>query len=158
MQSPRGRIVISTRAFWPEPPSPSGRVQDEPVAHTWADLPAYYPDWAAYRRWYLRIPGVQMALRRHGELVLSGASGVSDLGTGTPLTEDHLFRIASHSKTFAAVLVLRLVEQGRLRLDDPAAAHVPELEGAAIGGRTLAELLAHGGGVIRDSEDGDFWQ
>jgi CubicO group peptidase (beta-lactamase class C family) len=133
-------------------------VQDDVVAQTWVDLPAYYPEWAAYRRWYLRIPGVQLALRRHGELVLGTATGISDLGAGTPLTEEHLFRIASHSKTFAAVLVLRLVEQGRLRLDDPIAAHLPELEGAAIAGRTLAELLAHGSGVIRDSEDGDFWQ
>jgi CubicO group peptidase (beta-lactamase class C family) len=133
-------------------------VASTPEAASWTDLPAYYPEWAAYRRWYLRIPGVQLALRRRGELVLSGAIGVSDLAAGTPLTEEHLFRIASHSKTFAAVLVLRLVERGRLRLDDAVGAHVPELEGAAIGRRTVAELLAHGGGVIRDSEDGDFWQ
>jgi CubicO group peptidase (beta-lactamase class C family) len=125
---------------------------------TWADLTAYYPQWAAYRRWLLRIPGVQLALRRHGEPVLSEAFGVSNLDDGSPLTPAHLFRIASHSKTFAAVLVLRQVEQGKLRLDDPVGAHLPELAGAPVADRTLVDLLAHGGGVIRDSEDGDFWQ
>ena len=56
------------------------------------------------------------------------------------------------------MLVLRLVEPGGCGWTTPWAAHVPELAGAALGGRTLGELLAHGGGVIRDSEDGDFWQ
>jgi CubicO group peptidase (beta-lactamase class C family) len=58
----------------------------------------------------------------------------------------------------AAVAVLQLVAAGRVRLDDPVSTHVPELAGAPIGDRTLGELLTHSGGVIRDSEDGDFWQ
>jgi CubicO group peptidase (beta-lactamase class C family) len=125
---------------------------------TWPDLLAYYPQWADYRRWYSRVPGVQLSLRRHGELQLSTALGSADLARGTPLTPEHLFRIASHSKTFTAVLVLQLVERGQLRLDDRVGEHVPEIKESGIADRTLAELLAHGGGVIRDSEDGDFWQ
>jgi CubicO group peptidase (beta-lactamase class C family) len=118
----------------------------------------YYADWLAYRRWYLQVPGVQVAVRRRGELVLSTALGHSDLTIGTPLTTAHLFRIASHSKTFAAVAVLQQVQAGRLRLDDPLVAHLPELAGAPIADRSIGELLTHSGGVIRDSEDGDFWQ
>lgn len=127
-------------------------------AAQWRDLLDYYPAWVDYLRWYLRIPGVQFAVRRHGELVTSGAVGVSDLATGQRLTEQHLFRIASHSKTVAAVLVLQLVEAGRVRLDDPVVQHVPELGGSPVADRTIGELLTHSGGVIRDSEDGDFWQ
>jgi len=118
----------------------------------------YYRDWLAYRRWFLRIPGVQACVTQDGAQRLSAALGCADEPAGAPLTERHLFRIASHSKTFTAVLALRLVEQGRLRLDDPVAAHVPGLTGSAMANTTLRELLSHGGGVIRDSEDGDFWQ
>jgi CubicO group peptidase (beta-lactamase class C family) len=125
---------------------------------TWTNLLEYYPQWAAYRRWYLRIPGVQLALRRNGDLELATSFGYSDLRDNSPLTSDHLFRVASHSKTFASVLVLQLVEQGTLRLDDTVDLHVPELAGSAVADRTVGELLTHSGGVIRDSEDGDFWQ
>jgi CubicO group peptidase (beta-lactamase class C family) len=128
------------------------------VSQTWAGLLDYYPAWLEYRRWYLRIPGVQYAVRRNGELCAGGAVGVSNAETADPLTPGHLFRIASHSKTLAAVLVLQLVEQGRLRLDDTIGTHLPDLEDSGIGDRTVGELLTHSGGVIRDSEDGDFWQ
>jgi CubicO group peptidase (beta-lactamase class C family) len=118
----------------------------------------YYRSWLGYRRWFLRIPGVQACVAEDGVPRLSAALGTADEPAGVPLTERHLFRIASHSKTFTAVLVLRLVEQARLRLDDPVATHVPGLAGSALAEITLRELLSHGGGVIRDSEDGDFWQ
>jgi CubicO group peptidase (beta-lactamase class C family) len=118
----------------------------------------YYPHWVDYRRWYARVPGVQVAVRHNGELGASFARGTADLGTGAELRTDHLFRIASHSKSVASVLVLQLVEQGRLRLDDTVSAHLPELDGTRLADRTLGELLSHSGGVIRDSEDGDFWQ
>jgi CubicO group peptidase (beta-lactamase class C family) len=125
---------------------------------TWRSLLDYYPAWLEYRRWYLRIPGVQFALRCDGALELSDAVGVSNAETGERLTRDHLFRIASHSKTVAAVLILQLLEEGTLRLDDTLAGHLPELSGSPVADRTIRELLTHSGGVIRDSTDGDFWQ
>jgi CubicO group peptidase (beta-lactamase class C family) len=128
------------------------------VASDFTSLVDYYPHWVDYRRWYGRVPGVQVAVRHGGELVASFARGRSDLDTRAELRTDHLFRIASHSKSVAAVIVLQLVEQGRVRLDDPVSLHLPELEGTKLADRTLGELLSHGGGVIRDSEDGDFWQ
>lgn len=122
------------------------------------DILDYYRSWLDYRRWFLRVPGVQACVLDDGQQRLSAAFGLANAATGSPLTERHLFRIASHSKTFTAVTVLRLAEQGRLRLDDPAAEHLPELAGSALARVTVRELLGHGGGVIRDSEDGDFWQ
>jgi CubicO group peptidase (beta-lactamase class C family) len=124
----------------------------------WPDLLAYYSGWLGYRQWYLRTPGVQAAVRRQGELALSTASGVADLSTGEALTPSHLFRIASHSKSFASVTVLQLVERGQLRLDDRLGTLVAELADSPVADRTVRELLSHSGGVIRDSEDGDFWQ
>ncbi len=122
------------------------------------DILDYYRSWLEYRCWFLRVPGVQAHVLSDGQPQLSVAFGSADLEAGTPLTERHLFRIASHSKSFAAVTLLRLVERGRLRLDDPVAEHLPELAGGGLAKATIRELLAHGAGVIRDSEDGDFWQ
>ena len=114
--------------------------------------------WLEYQRRYLRTPGVQAAIRVGDELVLSTALGNSDEVAGTPLRTDHLFRIASHSKTFTATSILQLVEQGKVRLDDPIDAHVPELAGSALAPVTVRELLGHQGGVIRDGVDKDYWQ
>jgi CubicO group peptidase (beta-lactamase class C family) len=122
------------------------------------DILDHYRSWLDYRRWYLRVPGVQACVAEDGRQLLSVAFGMANQPAGVPLTERHLFRIASHSKTFTAVVLLRLVERGQLRLDDPLAGHLAELAGGGLAGITLRELLGHGGGVIRDSEDGDFWQ
>ncbi|MGI8665133.1 MAG: serine hydrolase domain-containing protein [Jatrophihabitans sp.] len=118
----------------------------------------YFQNWLGYRQWFLRIPGVQVAVTDHGRHRISAAFGRADLSSGQPLTVRHLFRVASHSKTFTAVAVLQLVEAGRLRLDDTVADRLPELAGSALAGVRVRELLGHGGGVIRDSQDGDFWQ
>ena len=88
----------------------------------------YADRWLAYRRWRLRIPGVQVAVRIGGELVLERAHGVADASTGEALTPAHRFRIASHSKALAAIATMRLVDDGRLRLDDEAQLHVPALD------------------------------
>ncbi|WP_281256812.1 serine hydrolase domain-containing protein [Blastococcus aggregatus] len=103
---------------------------------------------------------MQVAVRSGGELVLSAAVGVADVGTGAPLTAEHLFHVASHSKTFTATAVLQLVEAGRMRLDDPIGSHVPELEaaGSPIARATVRELLGHQSGVTRDGAHADFWQ
>ena len=122
------------------------------------DILDYYRSWLDYRRWFLKVPGVQACVLQDGQQRLSAAFGLADQQAGAPLTEQHLFRIASHSKTFTAVTLLRLVERGRLRLDDPIAERLPELAGSPLAQVTVRELLGHGGGVIRDSEDGDFWQ
>ena len=133
---------------------------------TVADASAYFDRWLALQRRHLRVPGVQAAvLHRHADhdpsgddLVLSTAHGVASVETGEMLTERHLFRIASHSKTFTATALLQLAERGALRLDDTLARWIPALAGAPIAGVTLREVLSHSGGVIRDGADGDFWQ
>ncbi len=120
----------------------------------------YLESWLEHQRRRRRVPGVQAAVRVGDRVVLSTALGVADVETGAALTTGHLFRIASHSKTFTATAVLQLVESGRLRLDDPIGHWVPALrerspEVAAV---TVRELLGHQGGVVRDGRDNDHWQ
>lgn len=128
-----------------------------PIDDALAHALDYADRWLAYRRWRLRIPGVQLAVRVGGELVLDTAHGVTDASTGETLTARHRFRIASHSKTLASLTMLRLVEEGRLRLDDTLGAHLPELADTDAGALQLRELLSHGAGVVRDSGDVAFW-
>jgi D-alanyl-D-alanine carboxypeptidase len=120
----------------------------------------YVRTWLDLRVWQTRVPGAQVAIARHGEVVLSEAYGVADPTTDAPLTPAHLFRVASHSKSFTATAILQLAEQGALRLDDRLGAHVPELAeaGSELADVTIAALLEHGAGVLRDGFDGDHWQ
>ena len=114
--------------------------------------------WLAYRVWHSRVPGAQVAIGRRGTLIFSRAYGYADLEARRPMRTDHLFRVASHSKTFTATLVLQLVEQYRLGLDDRLADHLPELADDGLGEIRIRELLEHTAGVLRDGTDGDFWQ
>ena len=114
--------------------------------------------WLAYRVWHCRVPGAQVAIGHPGKLIFSRAYGHADLERRQPMRTDHLFRIASHSKTFTATLILRLVEREQLRLDDRLADHLPELADEEIGETRIRELLEHTAGVLRDGTDGDFWQ
>ncbi len=122
------------------------------------DACRYADPWLAFRQRHDRIPGVQAAVLHAGQTILSCAHGHADVERGEALTERHRFRIASHSKTFTAMAVMRLVERGELRLDDRVGIWVPEVADTALAGVTVRELLAHGGGVVRDGWDGDFWQ
>lgn len=119
---------------------------------------AYVAQWVGFQHELRGVPGIQVAIRHRGELLLDEAWGVADATTSEPLTTGHLFRIASHSKTFTATAVLQLVERGTLRLDDPVSRWLPELADAEVGPVTVRELLGHQGGVIRDGVVADFWQ
>lgn len=123
-----------------------------------ADVGRYFDSWLEFRCRFERVPGVQAALLHDDVIVMSSAHGVSSLDRGDAMTERHLFRIASHSKTFTATAVMQLVERGLVRLDDTVGHWIPELASSAISTVTLRELLSHSSGLVRDGWDGDFWQ
>jgi methyl acetate hydrolase len=73
------------------------------------------------------VPGVvAMAVDRRG-VMYQGAFGLADALSGRRLEIDALFRIASMTKAVTSVAAMQLVEEGRLRLDDPADKYLPEL-------------------------------
>jgi len=120
---------------------------------------AYVDSWLDYRVWKLRAPGAQVAVWFDGAVQFSKAYGVSNLDTGESLTPSHLFRIASHSKTFTATAVMQLVEAGKLRLDDTAGSWIPALTeaGSPLADATVRELVSNSAGVIRDGVDCAYW-
>ena len=106
------------------------------------------------------IPGIVYGIVVDGRLVHVGAFGVQDLESNRGVTPDTLFRIASMTKAFTALTVLKLRDEGRLRLDAPAADYVPELRNWKYPTEDspqirVRDLLNHVAGFVTDDPWGD---
>src|SRR5437016_235209 len=117
----------------------------------------YVPRWIEYQMRASERPGCAIAIAHRGKVVLERAFGHADLRRRIAFTPRHRFRVASHSKSFTAAAVMKLREQGKLRLDDPAGRYVDGLH-RAVADTTIGQLLAHGAGIIRDGTDTGQWQ
>ncbi|MFI7542450.1 serine hydrolase domain-containing protein [Actinoplanes sp. NPDC049599] len=97
------------------------------------------------------VVGLAVGTVRGGALESFHGAGLADIATGTPVTEDTVFRIASVTKTFTAVAVLQLWERGLVDLDAPVGAYLRayRLVPAKAGFRpvTLRHLLTHTAGI-----------
>jgi CubicO group peptidase (beta-lactamase class C family) len=91
-------------------------------------------------------PGCAVGAAIDGTTVLAAGYGVADLEHGVPITADTVFEAGSVSKQFTAAAVLLLAHQGRISLDDPVRAYVPEVPdyGTAI---TIRHLIHHTSGL-----------
>jgi CubicO group peptidase (beta-lactamase class C family) len=98
-----------------------------------------------------RLPSLVAGVVRAGGLAWHGGRGSVD---GAAPTADTQYRIGSISKTFTALLVMRLRDEGRLALTDPLDAHLP---GSPFGDRTVGQILAHGGGLQAETA-GPWWE
>ncbi len=116
----------------------------------------YLPRWLEFQVAELQQPGCAVAVAHRGRLVLERAFGVADIETGAPLTPKHRFRVASHSKSFTAAGVMRLVEARKLRLNAAVGTYVAGLH-ERVASTTLRQLLSHGAGVHRDGRDSGQW-
>jgi D-alanyl-D-alanine-carboxypeptidase/D-alanyl-D-alanine-endopeptidase len=108
-------------------------------------------------------PGLVYGVVMDGRLVHVRGFGTHEPNSPRPVTADSLFRIASMSKAFTALAILKLRDEGRLRLDDLAEQYVPELKGwrypTADSPRIrVRDLLAHASGFVTDDPWGDRQQ
>ncbi|WP_137991086.1 serine hydrolase domain-containing protein [Streptomyces vilmorinianum] len=100
------------------------------------------------------IPGVVVGLWMPGKGSYVRATGVADTVTRKPMTEDVFVRIGSETKTFTVTALLKLVDDGKVRLDDPISAYVDGVpDGARITLRQLAEMRS---GLFPYTDDADF--
>ncbi len=94
------------------------------------------------------FPGAVLLIACRGEVVHHQGYGLANLYTGTHVTTETLFDLASLTKPLATALsVLKLIETGRLRLDHSLEALLPETAGADKGGIRIDQLLAHNSGL-----------
>jgi CubicO group peptidase (beta-lactamase class C family) len=73
------------------------------------------------------LPGVSTVLLRGREVVDRFVCGQADMEAGVPLRDDHIFRVFSNTKLLTSCAVLLLMEDGKLRMDDPIERYIPEL-------------------------------
>lgn len=101
-----------------------------------------------------RVPGIVGAVAREGALAWSDGVGSADLeAPGVPPTADSQYLIASHSKTFTAVAIMALRDEGKLSLDDPVEKFIAESKHEGI---TVRQMLSHVSGMQREPV-GDVW-
>jgi CubicO group peptidase (beta-lactamase class C family) len=124
------------------------------------------------------VAGAVTLVARRGKIAHFEAQGVMDVDTKKPMAKDNLFRLASMSKPITGVAIMMLVEEGKVRLNDPVSRFIPEFanlnkvavprpgaQGSPAQGRqggaapqydvvsasrqiTIADLLKHGSGLV----------
>jgi D-alanyl-D-alanine carboxypeptidase len=90
-------------------------------------------------------PGVAVLVARGDTVVYRGARGQASIELGVPLSPDHVFRIGSVTKQFAAAGLLKLIDDGKASLDDPLSKFLPDFPNAKA--VTLRQLLNHTSGI-----------
>src|SRR6476619_2498204 len=103
-----------------------GVVQDEPspqraIPQNGASLHTSLADEAVERllgAGLLGLPGSVAGVVRDGKLSLVQAEGFADLESRTPMRQDHIFFLASLTKTFTAVMMMQYVQEKKISLDD----------------------------------------
>ncbi|MBX9710761.1 MAG: beta-lactamase family protein, partial [Xanthobacteraceae bacterium] len=113
-----------------------------------------------------KIPGANVVIQRHGVPVYARSFGKTDVTTGEPMRPETIFRLHSLSKPITSVAAMLLVDDGRIKLDDPVSKYIPAfademvgVEGKADNGDdtltfekpvrpiTIADLLRHSAGI-----------
>ncbi len=105
-------------------------------------------------------PGLAWGIIIDGELAATGAVGLAEVEGKRDASPDSVFRIASMSKSFTALAILKLRDEGRLSLDDAVTKHIPEFAGVKLPTSdapaiTVRHLLTHSEGFPEDNPWGD---
>jgi CubicO group peptidase (beta-lactamase class C family) len=89
---------------------------------------------AAMEKWIAAgdIPGGVVLIARDGRIVHLKAYGRADIASGKPASTDSIYRIASMSKPVAALAILMLVEEGKVRLADPVSTFLPSYKNMKV--------------------------
>ena len=150
-----GSVALAQQAVAPAAPfgDPERRAK---LATGFADIDKILGDYARS----VHAPGAAWGIVIDGELAHQGVMGVRDVAAKAPVDADTVFRIASMTKSFTAMSILKLRDAGKLSLDDPAEKYVPELKNLRYPTTdspriTIRHLLTHSEGFPEDNPWGD---
>jgi CubicO group peptidase (beta-lactamase class C family) len=126
------------------------------LAAAFADVDRLFTDFATQQH----VPGAAWGIVVDGQLAHVGVTGVRDVPSKAPVDADTVFRIASMTKSFTAMSILKLRDEGKLSLDDPAEKYVPEMKALKYPTSdspkiTVRHLLSHAEGFPEDNPWGD---
>jgi CubicO group peptidase (beta-lactamase class C family) len=107
-----------------------------------------------------KIPGMVWGVVIDGRLAHIGVTGVRDRRTNAPVAADTVFRIASMTKSFTALAILKLRDEGKLSLEDPVSKWIPEFARMELPTRDtpalrIRQILSHSAGFPEDNPWGD---
>ncbi len=137
-------IAPSSQAAAPSPPSRANRI-DSAVRE-------------AVERY--KLPGIAVGVIEDGKIIYARGHGETVAGSGDPVTSTTLFKIASNSKAMTAAVLARLVQQGKLRWDDPVVKHLPAFamqDPWVTAHMTVSDLLVHNSGLPEGGGDLMLW-
>jgi CubicO group peptidase (beta-lactamase class C family) len=138
------------------PPRFTDPARVQKLESAWADIDRIFAAYAANEK----IPGMVWGIVIDGRLAHLGTTGVRDRATGDKATAATAFRIASMTKSFTALAILKLRDEGKLSLEDPVAKWIPEFAKMAAPTRDtpplrVRQLLSHSAGFPEDNPWGD---
>jgi CubicO group peptidase (beta-lactamase class C family) len=148
-QKPAGNIVYAQPVF--TDPNRLQKIMDAmPV------IDQLYKDYAAKNH----FPGFAWGIVVDGKLVHTGYLGYDDVDKKTTVNNQSAFRVASMTKSFTAMAILKLRDEGKLRLDDPVYLYIPEMKNQPYPTKdaapvTIRNLLSHSAGFPEDNPWGD---
>jgi D-alanyl-D-alanine carboxypeptidase len=102
-----------------------------------------------------RIPGLALVVIKNGEVVKLQGYGLANLEHEAPVTPDTVFELASVTKQFTATAIMRLVELGKLKLDDPITMRLPSAP-TKWNEITIRHLLTHTSGLAGGFEGSSY--
>ncbi len=151
-QAPVRRFATGSLA----PPQFADPERARKLATAFPEIEQLFNKWFADRH----VPGAVLGIIVDGELVWVKSNGVRETRDRAPVAADTVFRIASMTKSFTALSILKLRDEGKLSLDDPVAHYVPALASLPYPTRdsptlTIRHLLTHSEGFPEDNPWGD---
>lgn len=114
---------------------------DHPALRQWLErnIPSYMEE--------AKMPGFSIAVVQNGETIYAEGFGLRDPQGNLPATADTLYGIGSITKSFVAIGILQLVDEGKIRLTDPVSQHIPFELGLPGKPITIHHLLTHSQGI-----------
>ena len=107
-----------------------------------------------------QLPGIAVGVIEDGKVVFARGYGETVAGSGDAVTTKTLFKIASNSKAMTGAVLARLVQQDRLRWDDPVVKHLPQFamhDPWVTRHMTVGDLLVHNSGLPEGGGDLMLW-
>jgi CubicO group peptidase (beta-lactamase class C family) len=86
-----------------------------------------------------KISGATVLIQQHGKPVYHESFGVQDVVSKMPITDKTIFRLASMTKAITAVVSMQLLEEGKIKLDDPVSKYIPSFANVKVGVEKKAE-------------------
>lgn len=126
------------------------------LSSAFAEIDQIFQKYAAEKH----IPGMAFGVVIDDRLAHLGSAGLRDLQSQAPITADTAFRIASMTKSFTALAILKLRDSGKLSLEDPVSKWIPEFANSKLPTKDAApirirQLLSHSSGLPEDNPWGD---